>query len=110
MTAEEPTVEAGRRRWRAGVLALAATALAVPGEVAFAETSPARIALPSPVGSPPSDDWQPTDPTIQLQLRVFLAGRDSARLTSAGTFDQINVGAQDATEGPTIESVKIVNT
>ena len=84
MTAENSTVAGAHRagRWRrVAVVALAAVVLVVPGGAALAGDSPARVVLPSPVGAPPSDDWQPADPSTKLDLRVFLAGKDPAGLT-----------------------------
>lgn len=68
-----------KRQWRGLLVGLAATALVGSAGVAFAGPSPeGRVTLPSPVSEPPTGEFTAADPSTELHLRVFLAGRDGA--------------------------------
>jgi len=68
-----------KKLWRGLLVSLAATALVGPAGVALAGTSPeGRVTLPSPVSEPPPGEFTTADPSTELHLRVFLAGRDGA--------------------------------
>ncbi|GAA2655471.1 S53 family peptidase [Paractinoplanes durhamensis] len=68
-----------KQLWRGLLVSLAATALMGSAGVAFAGTpTEGRVILPSPVSEPPTGESMTADPSTELHMRVFLAGRDGA--------------------------------